>query len=82
MEKHVKLEYSNGEITVVWQPGLCIHSGNCVKGLPAVFKPKERPWIKVHDAPANAIAEQVRQCPSGALSFYTNAKKKPATGWI
>jgi uncharacterized Fe-S cluster protein YjdI len=75
MEKDVKLEYSNGEITVVWQPGLCIHSGNCVKGLPGVFKPKERPWIKVHEAPSDAIAEQVGRCPSGALSFIMNKKK-------
>ncbi len=69
METDVKLEYSNGEITVVWQPGLCNHSGNCVKGLPSVFKPKERPWINVHEAPTDAIAQQVSRCPSGALSF-------------
>lgn len=74
-EKNIKLEYTNGEITVVWQPGLCIHSGNCVKGLPGVFKPKERPWIKVHEASTDAIAEQVSRCPSGALSFYMNRDK-------
>ncbi len=75
MSKDVKLEYSNGEITVVWQSGLCIHSGNCVKGLPAVFQPKDRPWVKMENASTDAIAEQVNQCPSGALSFYKNSEK-------
>jgi uncharacterized Fe-S cluster protein YjdI len=27
-------EYSNGEITIKWQPKLCQHSGICVKALP------------------------------------------------
>ena len=24
-------KYSNGEITIVWQNGLCQHAGECVK---------------------------------------------------
>ena len=36
-------KYDNGEITVIWQPGLCIHSGRCAKGLPAVFNPAQKP---------------------------------------
>jgi len=75
MSKDVKLEYTNGEITVVWQPGLCIHSGICRRGLPDVFQPKERPWVKVKNATTEAIAEQVSHCPSGALSTYMNAEK-------
>ncbi|WP_394350908.1 (4Fe-4S)-binding protein [Flavobacterium phycosphaerae] len=38
-------EYTNGEVTIVWQSGKCIHSANCVKNNPDVFKPKEKPWI-------------------------------------
>ena len=34
-------KYTNGEVTVVWKPGVCIHSGICVKGLPEVFDNKE-----------------------------------------
>jgi uncharacterized Fe-S cluster protein YjdI len=69
IEKH---EYSNGEVTVVWKPKLCQHSTNCWKGLGSVFKPKEKPWIKVDGASSQEIIEQVKKCPSGALSFYLN----------
>lgn len=60
--------YSNGEVTVVWQPALCIHSGICVEGLPMVFHAAERPWITLQHASTEAIIRQVEQCPSGALS--------------
>lgn len=26
-----QIEYSNGELTIVWQPELCRHAGICVK---------------------------------------------------
>lgn len=29
-----KIEYSNGEMTIIWQPELCKHAGICVKMLP------------------------------------------------
>lgn len=61
-------EYSNGEVTVVWQPSLCVHSENCIKGLPSVFNLEAKPWINVEGAGTQAIVDQVQQCPSGALS--------------
>ncbi len=67
-----KKEYSNGEVTVVWEADKCIHSGICVKGLPQVFRPKVRPWISVNAADTDTLINQVKQCPSGALSFYMN----------
>ncbi|MBX2940671.1 MAG: (4Fe-4S)-binding protein [Ferruginibacter sp.] len=67
--KNIIKEYSNGEVTVVWQAGKCIHSGNCVKNLPAVFKPKEQPWVQVENAASAAIIDAVAKCPSGALSI-------------
>ena len=62
-------KYSNGEVTIVWQPGLCIHSGRCVRGLPEVFKPKEKPWITPEGSATEKIIAQVKKCPSGALSI-------------
>jgi len=67
-------EYSNGEITVVWQPEICIHSGNCVKNLSAVFKPQEKPWIKIENASSEEIMNAIDKCPSGALSYRKNEK--------
>jgi len=68
-------EYTNGEVTVVWEPEKCIHSAICAKGLPKVFKPKEKPWIKIDAENTEAIVNQVKACPSGALGFYMNAEK-------
>ncbi len=59
----------NGEITVEWRPELCIHCEACKQGLPQVFKPDERPWVKIDAAPTTAIVDQVLACPSGALSI-------------
>ncbi len=75
-------KYSNGEITIVWQPSLCIHSTYCwkgEKGLSTVFNPRERPWIKPDGADSETIIEHVSQCPSGALSYFRNDEAdKPA----
>ena len=68
-------KYTNGEVTVVWKPTLCIHSTICWKnetGLPEVFNPKMRPWIKPEAADTQRIIEQVNKCPSGALGFFMN----------
>ena len=62
-------EYSNGDITVVWQSGKCIHSGNCVRNLSSVFQPKEQPWVKIDNATSTEIVAAVSKCPSGALSI-------------
>ena len=70
-----KKEYSNGEITIVWQPEKCIHSGVCVQTLPKVYNPKERPWIKIENATTEELKDQVSKCPSGALSYYMNNEK-------
>ncbi len=69
-------EYSNGDVTIVWKPDVCIHSGICVKGLGEVFKPKEKPWIKIEAASTEALINQVNECPSGALSHYRNTEKQ------
>lgn len=72
MSESKQKEYSNGEITVVWKPTVCIHSKKCWKELGTVFQPKERPWVKMEGASTDEIAKQVEKCPSGALSWYRN----------
>jgi uncharacterized Fe-S cluster protein YjdI len=62
-------EFTDGDITVVWKPDVCEHSGNCVRGLPGVFKPGERPWVKVEAATPEEIRKTIDTCPSGALSY-------------
>ncbi len=72
-------EYTNGEVTIVWNPEACIHSGICVKGLPKVFRPDMRPWITIGGAQTDEIINQVVRCPSGALSYYMNASVDEST---
>ena len=69
MVKH----YTNGEITVIWKPDLCQHSGICARGLPGVFRPRMHPWIELGATDSKTIADQVDRCPSGALSWIANS---------
>lgn len=64
--------YSNGEITIVWEPGFCIHAAKCVGALPQVYKPGEKPWIKIENGITEELMAQIRTCPSGALTYTTN----------
>src|SRR5215210_6203022 len=38
-------------------------------GLPEVFDPSERPWVRPDRANPDRVAEVVMRCPSGALQF-------------
>jgi uncharacterized Fe-S cluster protein YjdI len=73
--KDLTKEYTNGEVTIVWQSGKCIHSANCVRNNPDVFKPAAKPWITPENSTTDKIVEAVKKCPSGALSYYLNNKK-------
>lgn len=67
-------EYSNGEITIIWKPGLCEHAGVCVKMLPDVYRPKEKPWVRLEFATSPQLIAQIEKCPSGALTYKKNEK--------
>jgi uncharacterized Fe-S cluster protein YjdI len=62
--------YTNGELIVHWESKKCIHSGNCVRHLKEVFKPKERPWVQMDKSTTEQIKSAIDKCPSGALSYH------------
>jgi len=62
-------EYRFGNKAVVWEPGKCCHSGRCVRELPGVFNLKQHPWVNTEGATAIEVENQVKRCPSGALSI-------------
>ena len=55
---------------VTWNEKVCIHAGNCVNGLPAVFKVGES-GLEIHPAAASEdeVRAAVANCPSGALKL-------------
>ncbi len=59
--------YSTPEIEVSWEPDLCHHAAECVRGAPRVFNPRRKPWVELQHEPAEKILEVVARCPSGAL---------------
>jgi CDGSH-type Zn-finger protein/uncharacterized Fe-S cluster protein YjdI len=61
--------YERDDLTVEYLPPRCIHAAECVRGLPAVFDPERRPWIDASQAEADAIADVIRRCPTGALRW-------------
>lgn len=68
--KPTKKSYESENLVVEWQPSLCIHSEKCWRSLPEVFRKDAKPWIEVQGASDQRIMEQLKACPSGALSGY------------
>ena len=69
------MQYKNENITIHWDQSKCIHAGVCVKSLPNVYNPKERPWVKIENASTEELKAQIDKCPSGALSYTLNKNK-------
>ncbi|MDX1492921.1 MAG: (4Fe-4S)-binding protein [Longimicrobiales bacterium] len=61
--------YEGDGITVRFDPKRCIHAEECVHGLPSVFDADKRPWIQPEGADADAVAQVIHECPSGALTY-------------
>lgn len=59
--------YETDEVTVTFDPNRCIHAAVCVRGLPDVYDPARRRWIRPELAPAAQVAEVAMRCPTGAL---------------
>jgi uncharacterized Fe-S cluster protein YjdI len=68
MTKRLQL-YETDEISVTFDPNICIHSGVCIRGLPDVFDVKRKHWIRPELATAEEVADQIKRCPSGALQY-------------
>ena len=68
----IKKTYSNEDITVIWKPGVCIHSTKCWKASLKIFNPQRRPWIDLSAGETDEIIRIVDNCPSGALSYEKN----------
>ena len=71
--------YSSAALTVTYAPGRCIHAAACVRALPEVFAPQERPWIRMELSGDERIADAVERCPTGALQLqWTDGREVEA----
>jgi uncharacterized Fe-S cluster protein YjdI len=69
-------------VDVSFDPEVCIHSTNCVRGLPAVFDTRRKPWIVPDAAAADDVVAQVELCPSAALQFERHHEQSGRSlGW-
>lgn len=67
--------YTAPGITVYYDARRCLHVASCVRGLPGVFDPAARPWIRPANAGAQAVAAVVRTCPTGALHYVLEGQE-------
>lgn len=65
--KSVPNEFAGEQIVVTYDADVCVHAGNCVKQLPAVFDVNKDPWIDPQQASVEDVEAAVNACPSGAL---------------
>jgi uncharacterized Fe-S cluster protein YjdI/CDGSH-type Zn-finger protein len=71
--------YADETLTVTFAPDRCIHAAECVRRMPRVFAPRERPWIRLeHASSAEAVAAAVAACPTGALQLRWTGRATPA----
>jgi CDGSH-type Zn-finger protein/uncharacterized Fe-S cluster protein YjdI len=61
--------YEGEAITVTYDLKRCIHAGECVRGLPEAFDINKKPWIQPDNASADAVADVIEKCPTGALQY-------------
>ncbi|HXV13702.1 MAG TPA: (4Fe-4S)-binding protein, partial [Candidatus Krumholzibacteria bacterium] len=69
--------YPAPEITVTFDPNVCVHSGVCLVSLPAVFDVRRARWIDTDAGTPDRIAHAIDRCPSGALQYYRNRSRNP-----
>src|SRR5688572_16779520 len=62
-------EYRTREVLVRWNSDLCIHTARCIRRAPQAFDSTRRPWVQLEGTPVDDIADAVRLCPTGALTF-------------
>lgn len=67
--------FSNEDITVTFEPKICIHAERCAQGLSEVFRTTVIPWINLDGTETLKIINQIKKCPSGALKYCMNKKQ-------
>jgi len=70
-----KAYYKSEQISVSFEPEVCIHAAECVRGLPSVFDTTKKPWVNVNAEGNEKIIDVIYKCPSGALKYELPVKE-------
>jgi CDGSH-type Zn-finger protein/uncharacterized Fe-S cluster protein YjdI len=62
-------EFPGEKVDVAWDGRLCIHVGECTRAKGELFKSKRDPWGEPDRGEPGYVAEVVRRCPTGALTY-------------
>lgn len=62
---------------MTFDAAVCVHSGECLRRLGAVFDTARRPWVLPDNASASEVVQAVLACPSGALRFVPKRGQPP-----
>jgi uncharacterized Fe-S cluster protein YjdI len=74
--------YRGEAVDVSFDSLRCRHAAECLRGLPAVFDAKRRPWILPDGAQPDDVVRVVARCPTGALRTHpagATAGEQPTT---
>ncbi len=80
--KDTLLPYRGEHLTVLYNPRLCSHAGECGRLSPTAFNPDRRPWIDPDAVSIAEIERVVRACPSGALQIEGRGHLAPEAASI
>ncbi len=61
--------YPGKEVDVQWDGRLCIHVGECGRAEGGLFVGGRNPWCQPDLVGVEEVAEVVRRCPTGALTY-------------
>ena len=67
-EKKV-FNYDGAQADVHWDGRLCIHIGECGRAPNDLFVGGRQPWCQPDQASPDEVAEVVKRCPTGALTY-------------
>ena len=61
--------YPGEQAQVAWDGRLCIHVGECGRATNQLFEGGRNPWCQPDLVDLDAVADVVRRCPTGALTY-------------
>lgn len=83
IDTEILQEYPGKDVTIHFNRSICSGAALCVEGLPAVFHSGDGGhWIYPDSGTEEEIADRIKACPTGALSYSVNGKRVANEGTV